>query len=223
METLIDSLPGGNWLTILRIVGGVIGAYLVLIWIASLVWAYRDMRSRTRDFVTQLAGASVMLFLPLIGYPVYLAVRPSMTLREAYDRQLEQEAIMSELHSAPTCPECRRPIDGEWMICAFCSHALKLPCDSCGRLLMNAWRHCPFCAVPREQPAAQPEEEPVAAEDESALEDAPPRRRRRTPRPAAAASELIPPVTRPRRPAFPDEAGREPATGAVGGSAPGQP
>ena len=106
VDTLIESLPG-NLLTIAKILGGLIGAYLFLIWVASLFWAYRDMRSRTRDFVTQLAGVSVLVFLPLIGYPVYLAVRPSQTLREAYDRQLEQEAILSELHSAPACPECR--------------------------------------------------------------------------------------------------------------------
>ena len=223
MDTLIDSLPG-NLLTIAKILGGIIGAYLFLIWIASLFWAYRDMRSRTRDFVTQLAGVSVLVFLPLIGYPVYLAVRPSQTLREAYDRQLEQEAILSELHSSPTCPECRRPIDGEWMICAFCSHALKLPCGSCGRLLMNAWRHCPFCSVTREQPAAaeQPEEVAAAA-TEAEPEAAPARRRRRAPRPAAQPAEAVQSVVLPRRPSLQEEPmGRETASGPIGGSAPGQ-
>ena len=147
MDTLIDSLPIGNLLTILRIVGAIVGFYLFVIWIASLFWGWRDMRGRTRDLVTQLAGVSVLVFLPLVGYPVYLAVRPSQTLREAYDRQIEQEAILSELQAAPTCPECRRPIDGDWMICAFCSQPLKQPCPACERLLMNAWRHCPFCSA----------------------------------------------------------------------------
>ena len=223
MDTLIDSLPG-NLLTIAKILGGIIGAYLFLIWVASLFWAYRDMRSRTRDFVTRLAGVSVLVFLPLIGYPVYLAVRPAQTLREAYDRQLEQEAILSELHSAPTCPECRRPIDGEWMICAFCSHALKLPCGSCGRLLRNAWRHCPFCAVAREQPAAaeQPEEVAAAA-PEAEPEAAPARRRRRAHRPDAQPPEAVQPVVLPRRPSLQEEPlGRETASGPIGGSAPGQ-
>lgn len=217
MDTLIDSLPG-NILTIARVLGAVIGAYLFLIWIASLFWAWRDMRSRTRDFVTRLAGLSVMLFLPLVGYPVYLAVRPSLTLREAYDRQLEQEAILSELQAAPTCPECRRPIDGEWMICAFCSNALKEPCQSCERLLMNSWRHCPYCAVPREQPEApEPAEEPAAVEEESApAEEQPTRRRRRAAR--AAAAGVIQPVTRPPRPDFGEDAEREPAAETVGGS-----
>ncbi|MYB42818.1 MAG: zinc ribbon domain-containing protein [Chloroflexi bacterium] len=217
MDTLIDSLPG-NLLTILKVAGGVIGVYLFLIWIASLFWAYRDMRSRTHDFVTRLAGVSVMLFLPLIGYPVYLAVRPALTLREAYDRQLEQEAILSELQAAPTCPECRRPIEADWMICAFCSYALKQPCRGCDRLLMNSWRHCPYCAGPREQPAApEPVEEPATADEGAALDDATTRRRRRAAR-TAAASGVIPPVTRPPRPSFQEEAEREP----VGGSASSQ-
>ena len=221
MDTLIDSLPG-NLLTILKVAGGVIGVYLFLIWIASLFWAYRDMRGRTRDFVTRLAGVSVMLFLPLIGYPVYLAVRPSLTLREAYDRQLEQEAILSELQAAPSCPECRRPIDGEWMICAFCSYALKQPCPSCERLLMNAWRHCPYCAAPRELAAPEPTEEPAAIEEESAAVEEPPIRRRRRAARAAAATGVIQPVTRPPRPDFAEDAEREPAAGTVGGSASSQ-
>ena len=222
MDTLIDSLPG-NLLTILKVAGGVIGVYLFLIWIASLFWAYRDMRSRTRDFVTRLAGLSVMLFLPLIGYPVYLAVRPSLTLREAYDRQLEQEAILSELQAAPTCPECRRPIDGDWMVCAFCSYVLKQPCPGCDRLLMNSWRHCPYCAVPREQPAApEPAEEQAALEEEAAAVEEPPTRRRRRAARAAAATGVIQPVTRPPRPDFAEDAEREPAAGTVGGSASSQ-
>lgn len=217
MDTLIDSLPG-NILTIARVLGAVIGAYLFLIWIASLFWAWRDMRSRTRDFVTRLAGLSVMLFLPLIGYPVYLAVRPALTLREAYDRELEQEAILSELQAAPTCPECRRPIDADWMICAFCSYVLKQPCPGCDRLLMNSWRHCPYCAMPREQPEA-PElaEEPAVEEESAPIEQQPTRRRRRAAR-AAAATGMIQPVTRPPRPDFQADAEREPAPETVGGS-----
>ena len=200
MDTLIESLPG-NLLTIAKIVGGLIGAYLFLIWVASLFWAYRDMRSRTHDFVTQLAGVSVLVFLPLIGYPVYLAVRPSQTLREAYDRQLEQEAILSDLHAVPACPQCRRPVDQDWAICAFCSHELKEPCPSCSRLLQNAWRHCPYCSTQRER-ASEPAETAtqerasagVAGEGDGASAPGPPDARRRPP-----ATETVPIAARPGR------------------------
>jgi hypothetical protein len=151
--------PGGDWQTTSKFIGGVVGVYLFLIWTASILWAYRDIRGRTRDPVSQLIGLSIVTLLPLIGAPIYLVVRPPHTLRDRYDRQLEQEAILSELHSVSTCPECRRPVDDAWMVCAFCSHGLKEPCSACEQLLMNAWRHCPHCGVTRVQVDASAEAE----------------------------------------------------------------
>ena len=189
-EVSVDVLigwPGGDWQATARLAAGLLGAYLFLIWIASVLWSYRDIRGRTRDPVSQLIGVSIVAALPLIGIPVYLVVRPRETLREAYDRQLEQEAILSELHSVPTCPECRRPVDGEWAICAFCSHTLKQPCSSCSRLLMNAWRHCPYCATARPRP---PEPAPRLEVEEPAPAEAMPQR----PRQRRTATTEPPPI-----------------------------
>ena len=143
--------PGGDWQTTGKILGLVIGSYLFLIWAASVLWAYRDIRGRTRDIASQVIAMSIIVLLPLVGVPAYLIARPRETLREAYDRQLEQEAILSDLHAVPTCPQCRRPVDQDWAICAFCSHELKEPCPSCRRLLQNAWRHCPYCSTQRQR------------------------------------------------------------------------
>ena len=42
----------------------------------------------------------------LFGIAIYLIVRPGETLTEAYERELEQEAIRSELHNLAPCPNC---------------------------------------------------------------------------------------------------------------------
>ena len=205
--------PGGDWQTSAKLAGGIIGTYLFLIWIASILWAYRDIRGRTRDPVSQLIGVSIVTALPLVGVPIYLVVRPPHTLREAYDRQLEQEAILSELHSVPTCPQCRRPVDDGWMVCAFCSNDLKQPCGSCDRLLMNAWRHCPYCGVTRERPAAAvpaaPHEhaEPVPATrpGEPSPVELQPERRRRSAAQSAVSAEPVEAAIRARTRALQDE------------------
>lgn len=192
--------PGGDWQTTAKLLGFIIGSYLFLIWVASILWAYRDIRSRTRDIASQVIGMSIIILLPLVGVPAYLIARPRETLREAYDRQLEQEAILSDLHAVPTCPECQRPVDQDWALCAFCSYRLKEPCVECGRLLQNAWRHCPYCSAtrPRARDASgartreQPErpDEPVdGAQVEGAAEP--------TSRPRAA--ETVPISGRPGR------------------------
>ena len=170
--------PGGDWQTTAKLAAVLVGGYLFLIWIASILWAYRDIRGRTRDPVSQLIGVSIVTAVPLVGIPIYSLVRPRDTLREAYDRQLEQEAILSDLHSVSTCPNCRRPVDDDWMICAYCSHSLKQPCGTCSKLLMNAWRRCPYCGEGREPAAAAPAASRLEVEEPPPLELQPERRRR---------------------------------------------
>ena len=53
------------------------------------------------------------------GLPIYLVIRPSDTMTEAYDRQLEQEAVLSELQTVSACPNCRRPVQDDFAVCAF--------------------------------------------------------------------------------------------------------
>jgi RNA polymerase subunit RPABC4/transcription elongation factor Spt4 len=156
--------PGGDWQATARMSGAIIGGYLVIIWLASVLWVYRDIRSRTRDPISHVTAVVIALAFPFIGLPVYFVLRPSDTLVEAYDRQLEQEAILSELHSVSACPNCRRPIQDDFMVCAHCATALREPCSNCKELLQFSWQHCPYCATARvrSQPArtAEPTREP---------------------------------------------------------------
>ena len=190
--------PGGDWQTTAKLIGFILGSYLFLIWVATILWAYRDIRGRTRDIASQAIGMSMILALPLVGVPIYLVARPRETLREAYDRQLEQEAILSELHSVPTCPQCRRPVDQDWAVCAFCSHELKQPCASCNRLLLNAWRHCPYCTAPRPHAAgmagtpARASAEPATMEAATTSDDREAERPRRS-----RSAEAVPIPARP--------------------------
>jgi hypothetical protein len=152
---VLISWPGGDWQSTARMVAAIVGGYLVVIWLASVLWVYRDIRSRTRDPISHVTGVVIALAFPFIGLPVYFVLRPGDTLVEAYDRQLEQEAILSELHAVSACPNCRRPIQDEFMVCAHCASALREPCSNCSQLLQFSWQHCPYCATRRVQAAPQ--------------------------------------------------------------------
>lgn len=162
MDVLIE-WPGGDVESTLRLAGFLVGSYLALLWVASVLWVYRDIRSRTRDVVSQLTAAAIALALPILGLPLYLVLRPGHTLQESYERQLEQEAMLSELHAVSACPQCRRPVHDDFMVCAHCRTQLREPCGSCGRLLQHAWRNCPYCAHERPRPVRQDEREPSSA------------------------------------------------------------
>ena len=160
--------PGGDWQATLRLFGALIGGYLLVLWFASILWVYRDIQSRSQDPITQAIGVGISVVFPLVGLPVYMVVRPQETLQEAYDRQLEQEAILSELHSVTGCPNCRRPVQDDFQFCAFCGTSLKSACSSCGRLLQFSWRVCPTCQTPKPRPQPDPAEVARQREAEAA-------------------------------------------------------
>jgi hypothetical protein len=205
--------PGGDLAATLRLVGLVVFSYAFVLWVASVLWAYKDIRSRTRDPIAQGVGVMIALLFPLVGLPVYLVLRPDETLAGAYARQLEQEAILSDLHAISSCPNCRRPVQDEFQVCAHCGTPLRQPCVRCGKLLQFAWRHCPYCATPRE--VARAPRTPIGASAPPATrprgDRQPPRAARATtPQHASAedAPDLDPPATpRPRTTRAPEDLG----------------
>ena len=46
-------------------------------------------------------------------------------MQEHYDRQLEENIILSELHAITVCPNCRRPAQPEFIVCAHCATPLQ--------------------------------------------------------------------------------------------------
>lgn len=158
--------PGGGWQASARLTGGLLAAYLLVIWIASILWVYRDIRSRTTDPMSHLISVAIAVVFPIVGLPIYLILRPADTLTAAYDRQLEQEALLSELQTISACPNCRRPVQDEFVVCAFCATSVKHGCTRCGRQLRLSWRFCPYCATARtqqQQEVRSPAQDPLAA------------------------------------------------------------
>src|SRR2546427_10537542 len=133
--------------------GLIAGTWLLLLWLSIIVWAYRDIRDRTRDVGLQvLAVFVVMLFFPgfnIPGLALYMMMRPRETLEEAYSRSLEEEALLREIGDEGLCPSCRRFVERAWRICPFCPTQLKDICAEWGQLLSFSWLACPYCGTQR--------------------------------------------------------------------------
>ena len=119
---------------------------LAAAWLAMVIWTYRDMRARSRDSVAQLVVALMVAVLTVPGLLIYLFLRPRETLSEAYERSLEEEALLQEIEEKPICPGCKQRVRDEWQACPHCHTRLKKPCPRCGRMLELAWDLCPYCA-----------------------------------------------------------------------------
>jgi RNA polymerase subunit RPABC4/transcription elongation factor Spt4 len=121
------------------------GALLAALWISLIIWTFRDMRNRSRDPFAQILAALVVALLPIIGLVIYLILRPPETLAEAYERALEEEALLQEIEERPACPGCSRTIDRHWILCPHCHTRLHRACMDCNALLELHWAICPYC------------------------------------------------------------------------------
>lgn len=131
---------------VLTVYGGVA---LLTLWAAMTLWTYRDMRARSRDPLATLFVTAIVLVLNVPGLLIYLLLRPRETLSEAYERSLEEEALLQEIEEKPTCPGCGQRVQGDWLVCAHCHTRLKKSCVRCSKTLEMAWGICPYCATPQ--------------------------------------------------------------------------
>ena len=165
MEDILESIP--FYLTILSTICGGLTAALVG---GMAIWTFRDIRARSRDFLAQILATLLVLALPIIGLVVYLMLRPRETLADAYERSLEQEALLQAIEEPEICPGCGQRVKGDYLYCPDCHTQLKRACPECGRPLHLRWSLCPYCSasvapqalepVPTSQPEARPADAP---------------------------------------------------------------
>lgn len=137
---------------ILTIIFALFGGATTLFWASLVIWAFRDMRLRSRDPFAQILAALLVAAIPFVGILAYLILRPPETLTERYERALEEEALLQEIESRPRCHSCTRIVKSKWVMCPSCHTELKKVCIECNHLLELGWTRCPFCT------AAQPDE-----------------------------------------------------------------
>lgn len=140
-----DPTQLSNFLLILAAWGG---AFLAALWLSLVIWTYRDIRSRARDFMARLLAVLVVAVLFLPGIVIYLILRPPRTLDEEYQQALEEEALLQAIEESNLCPGCGRRIKDNWLACPGCHTRLKKACHQCGKLMELPWNLCPYCAAP---------------------------------------------------------------------------
>ncbi len=124
--------------------------YLVILWIASAWWVWRDARIRSTDaFLPYIAAGCVILVTPLL-FPlailVYRMMRPPLTVSAATSVELQLAMLEEEArHSA--CSTCGALVEDDWVACPSCGSELAVRCVSCGRPLELDWRICAWCAA----------------------------------------------------------------------------
>ena len=73
---------------------------------------------------------------------------------QAYERSLEEEALLQEIEERTICPNCRHRVEHDYRICPNCLNKLKDVCLNCEKLVELDWTVCPYCTVERKVPVA---------------------------------------------------------------------
>ncbi|MFH1523917.1 MAG: zinc ribbon domain-containing protein [Chloroflexota bacterium] len=130
------------------ILAGFTVAFLVALWVALVVWTYRDIRARARDRLVHILAAVLVALLNLPGILIYLILRPPHKLEEEYQATLEEEALLQSIEDQSVCPGCERRTKDDWLVCPTCQTKLRKSCHSCGRLMELPWNICAYCGTP---------------------------------------------------------------------------
>ncbi|MCR4406942.1 MAG: zinc ribbon domain-containing protein [Anaerolineae bacterium] len=168
---------------ILTIIIAFIGAFIAAFWVSLVIWTFRDIRSRSRDIFAQLLASLLVLIFGPLGLGLYLILRPRETLAEAYERSLEEEALLQDIEDRQVCPGCKHPTEPDFMLCPYCHTRLRKLCPHCGRLLHLRWNVCPYCgsSVASYASPAPAATEPMAGEWETAEREGAPAEATSTP------------------------------------------
>ena len=143
-----------DWGNLIRIVAAVAGAYWAILWLSAIVWTYRDVKDRNSDLTSQVVAVFLVIVFNIPGLFLYMILRPPLTMAEAYERNLETEAILHEVGEVRACPSCKGRVEPEFFFCPHCAAALREPCHACGKPLSLTWQACPYCGKRRVARAA---------------------------------------------------------------------
>lgn len=130
---------------IVQVVLFLLGAYLLAFWLSLIIWTLIDIRSRSRDILAALLSVLLVLIFNIPGLIIYMILRPKETLDEAYQRALEEEALLQDIENQFVCPSCKQKIESDFLVCPNCHTQLKERCPGCGHLLNLKWNICPYC------------------------------------------------------------------------------
>ena len=133
-----------------------IGVYVIVLWLATAYWAYRDLTHRTANPVLPyLAAALIIVFTPVFfafATIAYKIVRPSETLGEANERALAEESMLVDVEAQAHCANCQRRVERDWIICPTCRNRLRRVCPNCSRMVELDWTLCAWCGKDFERP-----------------------------------------------------------------------
>ena len=133
------------------------GAFIAALWVALVIWTYRDIRTRARDPLVHILSALLVAVLNLPGVLVYLILRRHKRWKKNTSIPLKKKHC-SNRWTISALPGLERRVKDDWQVCPNCNTKLKKACLHCGKLMELPWNICPvLCDTGARHEAGKPE------------------------------------------------------------------
>jgi len=129
----------------------VIIAFIVLLYLLSIIWTIRDAYLRGANPVIW----GIVAVIPFVGCMAYAMLRPPLYASDREEQNIGLLLQQRELMSYGECPQCGYPTERDYVVCPNCHVRLRNVCGNCGHTLEPEWRVCPYCATPAGKAAPQ--------------------------------------------------------------------
>jgi uncharacterized Zn finger protein (UPF0148 family) len=137
----LNTIGNINFLT----VGLIVGAIFVIFWLVVLDWVWLDSGERTTSRAARICYLLLVLILNILGWIIYLIIRPSQTIEQIYWSDLERRYLKFETLELGDCPKCGTQLYLGYVYCPKCGIELKIKCGQCGTYIEKNSAYCPFC------------------------------------------------------------------------------
>ncbi len=151
---------------------------LGIFWLVVIYWVWLDSGERTSNRAVRYLYILLVTLFNIVGWIIYLIIRPSQTIEEIYWSDLERRYLKYETAELGDCPKCGTQLLPGYTFCPNCRYMLKKKCPSCKVYVDRKSKYCPHCGeetgkriAPEElSPSVEVMEQQIQATKEEAVE-----------------------------------------------------
>jgi hypothetical protein len=151
--TLVEGIANANY----SILGTVVAVIGIIFWLVVTSWIWVDSDERTTSNWMRIFYVFIGL-VPVVGWIIYLIVRPSETIDEIYWGDLERRYLKYEAKDLGDCPRCGSQLYPGFIFCPNCGKRLKRKCPKCEVYVDLDHKYCPNCGNQMKKDTVKEEE-----------------------------------------------------------------
>ena len=177
IEKFILDLLNGVVSVDFQLIMRILGVGLLIFWVVVISWVWLDSGERTTDVYKRIAYVLLVVVFNVIGWIIYLIIRPSETIEEIYWSDLERRYLKYETSELGDCPKCGYQLLPGFVFCPNCGFELKRKCSECDVYVDRDYKYCPYCnnkvgylSKEKPEPTAEIMEQQVQESKEEATE-----------------------------------------------------